>query len=100
MLVILPSQLFLQPLVISFASWLTNLVAVSLTSSRRAQTLFASHNRASLAAQTVKNPPAIWETWARSLDQEDPPEGGHGNPLHYSCLKNPHGQRNLTGYCP
>ena len=21
------------------------------------------------------------------------PGGGHGNPLHYSCLENPHGQR-------
>ena len=26
------------------------------------------------------------------------PEGGHGNPLQYSCLKKPHGQRSLTGY--
>ena len=23
---------------------------------------------------------------------------GHGNPLQYSCLKNPHGQRSLVGY--
>ena len=23
------------------------------------------------------------------------PEGGHGNPLQYSCLKKPHGQRSL-----
>ena len=28
------------------------------------------------------------------------PEGGHGNPLQYSCLKNPHGQRSLVGYSP
>ena len=27
-------------------------------------------------------------------------EGGHGNPLHYSCLKNPIGQRSLAGYSP
>ena len=27
------------------------------------------------------------------------PGGGHGNPLQYSCLENPHGQRNL-GYSP
>ena len=27
-----------------------------------------------------------------------PPEGGHGNPLQYSCLENPHGQRILVGY--
>ena len=26
------------------------------------------------------------------------PGGGHGNPLQYSCLENPHGQRNLVGY--
>ena len=26
--------------------------------------------------------------------------GEHGNPLQYSCLENPHGQRRLTGYSP
>ena len=26
--------------------------------------------------------------------------GGHGNPLQYSSLKNPHGQRSLAGYSP
>ena len=25
------------------------------------------------------------------------PGGGHGNPLQYSCLENPHGQRSLGG---
>ena len=28
----------------------------------------------SLVAQLVKNPPAMWETWGRSLDWEDPLE--------------------------
>ena len=28
------------------------------------------------------------------------PEGGHGNPLQFSCLENPHGQRGLGGYSP
>ena len=28
------------------------------------------------------------------------PEGGHGNPLQYSCLENPHEQRSLVGYSP
>ena len=28
------------------------------------------------------------------------PGGGHGNPLQYSCLGNPHGQRSLEGYSP
>ena len=27
-------------------------------------------------------------------------EGGHDNPLQYSCLENPHGQRSLAGYSP
>ena len=26
--------------------------------------------------------------------------GGHSNPLQYSCLENPHGQRSLVGYRP
>ena len=26
--------------------------------------------------------------------------GGHGNPLQYSCLENPHEQRSLAGYSP
>ena len=41
----------------------------------------------------VKNPPAnaedSKETRVRSLGQEGSPGGGHGNPLQYSCLKNP-----------
>ena len=32
--------------------------------------------------------------WGRS------PGGGHGNPLQYSCLENPHGQRSLAGCSP
>ena len=28
------------------------------------------------------------------------PGGGHGNPLSYSSLENPHGQRSLVGYSP
>ena len=32
--------------------------------------------RVSLVAQLVKNPPAIWETWIRSLGWEDPLEKG------------------------
>ena len=28
------------------------------------------------------------------------PGGGHGKPLQYSCLENPHGQRSLVGYSP
>ena len=31
---------------------------------------------ASLMAQMVKNPPAMWETWIQSLDGKDPLEEG------------------------
>ena len=26
--------------------------------------------------------------------------GGHGNPLQYFCLEDPHGQKSLAGYSP
>ena len=26
--------------------------------------------------------------------------GRHGNPLQYTCLENPHGQRSIVGYGP
>ena len=40
-------------------------------------------------AQSVKNLPAMKETWVRSLGWEDSPGRGHGNSLQYSCLENP-----------
>ena len=49
----------------------------------------------------VKNPPAnAGDTGDAGsiLGLEKTPGGGHGNPLQYSCLKNPHGQRILVGY--
>ena len=39
---------------------------------------------ASLVAQTVQNPPAMWETWVCSLGWEDPLEEGMA--AHYSIL--------------
>ena len=41
---------------------------------------------ASLVAQLVKNPPAMWETWVRSLGWEDPLE--KGTATHSNCLEN------------
>ena len=35
-----------------------------------------------------KNPPAILETWVRSLGWEDPLEKGTHYPLQYACLEN------------
>ena len=34
------------------------------------------HTRASLVAQMVKNPPAMWQTWVQSLGWEDLLEEG------------------------
>ena len=48
-------------------------------------------------AQSVKNPPAMWETGS-ILGLGRSPGGGHGNPLQYASLENPHGQRSLAGY--
>ena len=50
--------------------------------------------RASLVAQLVKNPPAMWETWVQSLGWEDLPGEGKGYPLQYSGLEN------SMGYSP
>ena len=39
-------------------------------------------------AQLVKNPPAMWETWVRSLGWEDPLERGKATHSQYSGLEN------------
>ena len=51
--------------------------------------------RASLVTQTVKNPPAVQETWVPSLVWNDLLEEGMAT---HSCssLENPHGQRSLV----
>ena len=55
--------------------------------------------RAPLVAQMVKNPPAMWETWVRSLGWEDPLEEGMAtHPLQYPSVKNPQRQGRLVGY--
>ena len=58
---------------------------------------------ASQVALVVKNPPAS----AGDLRDMNSipgsgrsPEGGLGNPLQYSQLEDPHGQRSLVGYSP
>ena len=56
-------------------------------------------NRASLVAQTLKNPPATQETWVQHLGQEDPLE--KGTATHSSILAwRIHGQRSLAGCSP
>ena len=54
---------------------------------------------ASLVVRMVKNLPAMWETWVRSLGREDSPGGRNGNtPVFLSGEA--HGQRSLSGYSP
>ena len=45
--------------------------------------------RASLVAQIVKNPPAMWETWVQSLGWEDPLEKGKATHSSILAWKNP-----------
>ena len=46
------------------------------TGSTHTHMLNMVEHKASLMAQTVKNPPAMQETWVQSLGQEDPLEKG------------------------
>ena len=60
--------------------------------------LFLVHG-ASQVALVVKNSPALRNASSiPGLGRS--PGGGYGNPLQYSCLENPHGQRGLVGYSP
>ena len=51
----------------------------------------------SLVAQTVKNLPAMWETWVPSLGQKDP-QRREWLPTPVFLPGKSHGQRNLVGY--
>ena len=54
-------------------------------------------------ALVIKNPPANAgdiRDLGLILASVRFPGGGHGNPLQYSCLKNPYGQRSLVGGSP
>ena len=53
------------------------------------ETEFPGCPGASLVTQMIKNLPAAQETRIRSSGWGRSPGGGHGNPLQYSCLKNP-----------
>ena len=55
---------------------------------------------ASLVAQWVKESTCNEGDLCSIPGLERSPGGGHGNPLQYSCLENPHGQRSLAGYSP
>ena len=48
----------------------------------------------------VKNPPANARDLGLISGSGRAPGEGHGNPLQYSCPKNPYGERSLAGYSP
>ena len=52
---------------------------------------------ASLVAQTVKRLPTVWETWVRSLGQEDTLKEEMATHSSIFAWKI-HGQKSLTGY--
>ena len=54
---------------------------------------------ASLVAQVVKNLPAVWENWVRSLGGENPLEKGKATHSIF-LLGEFCGQRKLAGYSP
>ena len=61
---------------IIFISSLSLSWIIKIKSTHQISNPFLSFPSASLVAQSVKNPPAVWETWIRSLCWEDPLEKG------------------------
>ena len=57
------------------------------------KTLSGDHDGFASGASS-KEPSGSISGWGRV------PWGGHGNPVQYSCLENPRGQRSLVGYLP
>ena len=57
------------------------------------------HSWASLVAQMVKNPPAMWGTWVLTLGWEDPLEEGKA-PTPVFLSGESHGLRSLAGCSP
>ena len=53
-----------------------------------------------LVAQTIKNLPAMWETWVQSLGWEDPLEEGVATHSSMLAWRIPMDLRSLAGYSP
>ena len=68
-------------------------------SQTRLKRLSSSSRDYRVVAQTVKDPPAMWETWVRPLDQEDPPRR-KWQPTPVLLAGELHEQRSLKVYNP
>ena len=60
------------------------------TSSVIFEAIFSDHKKSACSAGDLGSIPVLGRS----------PAGGHSNPLQYSFLKNPHGQRSFVGYSP
>ena len=90
-----------QPTLASFKSGVSTAMAISRDVSVFLANKLIIHPFTHLQtlAQMVKNLPARWETWVRSLSWEDPLQ--KGTATHSSILAwRIHGQRRLAGYSP
>ena len=88
---ILGEGIFFQPITIpSIASRLhSQQVDSECLSSGESTVSTVARNEAFPVAQTVKNLPAMQETWLGSTSGSGKSPGeGNGNPLQYSCLEN------------
>ena len=66
---------------------------MNVVSNRQEESIFTFHH---VVAQTVKNLPAVWETWIQSLGWKDPLEKGKlPTPVFWPAEF--HGQRSLVG---
>ena len=63
---------------------------------------FSLEDREQLEAVVKRLPLDAGDTGDTGLipESERSPGEGNGNPLEYSCLENPHGQRSLVGHSP
>ena len=72
----------------AYNAWGPGLIPGSGRSAREGRGYPLQYSWASLVAQLVKYPPAMWEIWVRSLGWENPLEKEKAFPLQYSGLGN------------
>ena len=78
------------------ATWMDReMITLSDVSQRQTEMILDS-----LVAQSVKNLPAVQETWVQFLGWEDPLEKEMATHSSVLAWKNSHGRRSLEGYSP